>query len=168
MREVRSLQKSNQLLGTIFEVGSMFGDGATGFRPKSIVSSTVSDSHTWNLIFLQLLLEEMGHEVVNIGSCVPEETLIRECLERRPDLVVVSSVNGHGFNDALGLIRNVRSVPGLERTPFVVGGKLGVDGVRDVGFTRRLLQEGFDAVFGEDDLAGFREFVSARGLRAVS
>lgn len=146
----------------------MSGDGMAGPCPKSIVSSTVSDSHTWNLIFLQLLLEEMGHEVVNIGACVPEDLLARECLEHRPDLVVVSSVNGHGFNDALGLIRSMRSVPGLERVPFVVGGKLGVDGLRDVGFTRRLLREGFDAVFDEDDLDGFREFVSARGLSVAS
>lgn len=146
----------------------MFRGGVTGFRPTSIVSSTVSDSHTWNLIFMQLLLEEMGHEVVNIGACVPEELLAGACLEHRPDLVVVSSVNGHGFNDALGLIRHLRAVPGLERVPLVVGGKLGVDGVRDVGCTRRLLNEGFDAVFTEHELEGFREFVSARGLRAVS
>ncbi len=146
----------------------MFHDEITRPRPISLVSSTVSDSHTWNLIFMQLFLEEMGHEVVNIGSCVPLELFSRKCLEHRPDLVVVSSVNGHGFNDALELARHVRGVPGLGDLLMVVGGKLGVEGTRDVGFTRRLLQEGFDAVFGEDDLVGFRSFVSERGLRAVS
>lgn len=44
-----------------------------------LVSSVSSDSHTWNLVFLQLLLEEMGHEVTNIGSCVPDDLLIEEC-----------------------------------------------------------------------------------------
>lgn len=143
-------------------------DGCTGSPPTSVVSSTASDSHTWNLVFLQLLLEEMGHEVVNAGACVPVEMLSAVCLEHRPDLVVVSSVNGHGFNDALGLIRHLRSVPGLERVTVVAGGKLGLDGVRDVGSTRRLLHAGFDAVFAEADLDGFRSFVSDRGLRAAS
>lgn len=146
----------------------MFRDGVHHVIPKTIVSSTVSDSHTWNLIFMQLLLEEMGHEVINIGACVSESLLVSECLEHQPDLVVMSSVNGHGFNDALALIKYFRSVPGLERIPLVVGGKLGVEGVRDVGFTRRLLNAGFDSVFGEDELDKFKEFVASRGLRMVS
>lgn len=137
-------------------------------RPRSVISSTVSDSHTWNLVYMQLLLEEMGHEVVNLGACVPEELLAEECLRHRPDLLVVSSVNGHGFNDALRIARHVRSVPGLEHLCMVVGGKLGVNGVRDVGFTRRLLEEGFNAVFAEDELNAFKAFVQVRGLRVVS
>lgn len=137
-------------------------------RPKSMVSSTVSDSHTWNLVYMQLLLEEMGHEVVNLGACVPEELLAEECLRHGPDLLVVSSVNGHGFNDGLRIAGHVRSVPGLEHLCMVIGGKLSVDGVRDIGFTSRLLNEGFDAVFGDEELDSFRAFVEVRGLKAVS
>lgn len=137
-------------------------------RPRSIVTSTVSDSHTWNLVYMQLLLEEMGHEVINLGSCVPEELLVEECLRYGPDLLVVSSVNGHGFNDGLRIATHMRSVPELRYLCMVIGGKLSVDGVRDVGFTRRLLNEGFDAVFGDDELDAFRAFVEVRGLQAVS
>lgn len=137
-------------------------------RPRSIVTSTVSDSHTWNLVYMQLLLEEMGHEVINLGSCVPEALLVEECLRHGPDLLVVSSVNGHGFNDGLRIAAHMRSVPELDHLCMVIGGKLSVDGVRDVGFTRRLLNGGFDAVFGDDELDSFRAFVEVRGLRAVS
>ena len=137
-------------------------------RPRSIVTSTVSDSHTWNLVYMQLLLEEMGHEVINLGSCVPEELLVEECLRHGPDLLVVSSVNGHGFNDGLRIATHMRSVPELEYLCMVIGGKLSVDGVRDIGFTRRLLNKGFDAVFGDDELDAFRAFVEVRGLQAVS
>lgn len=146
----------------------MTSDGIRTFAPRSIISSTVSDSHTWNLIFIQLILEEMGHEVINIGACVTESLLVESCLEHRPDLVVISSVNGHGFNDAMSLIKHFRFVPGLERVPLVVGGKLGVEGVRDVGFTRRLVTAGFDAVFAEDELDKFKEFVTQKGLRAAA
>lgn len=144
------------------------GGSPSGSGLKVIVTSTVSDSHTWNLVFLQLLLEEMGHDVVNIGPCVPDRLLAGECVGHAPDLVVVSSVNGHGFNDGLRLIGTLRSTPGLERTPVVIGGKLGVDGVPDVGRTRRLLAAGFDAVFGDDDLAAFGSFVDRIRLRAAS
>lgn len=136
--------------------------------PKSLVSGTVSDSHTWNLVFLQLLLEEMGHDVVNVGACVPPDLLIHECLRHRPDFLVVSSVNGHGFHDGLHLVRRLRSVSGLEHLCMVIGGKLGVDGLRDVGRTRRLRNEGFDGVFAEDELDAFRGFIDHRTLRVVS
>ncbi|WP_223830297.1 cobalamin B12-binding domain-containing protein [Nocardiopsis quinghaiensis] len=114
---------------------------------------------------MQLLLEEMGHDVVNLGACVPEKLLAEECLRHEPDLLVVSSVNGHGFNDGLRIASHVRSVAGLEHLCMVIGGKLSVDGVRDVGFTRRLLNAGFDAVFGDDELPAFRSFVEVCGLR---
>ncbi|BAU88404.1 methylaspartate mutase [Streptomyces laurentii] len=51
---------------------------------RVLVSSVSSDSHTWNLVFLQLLLEDLGHEVTNIGACVPDELLIAECRRHRP------------------------------------------------------------------------------------
>lgn len=139
-----------------------------GYGPKSLVSGTVSDSHTWNLVFLQLLLEEAGHEVVNVGACVPPDLLARECLRHRPDLLVVSSVNGHGFHDGLHLVRHLRAVPGLEHLCMVIGGKLDVDGLRDVGRTRRLRNEGFDGVFAGDELDAFHDFIARRTLRMVS
>src|SRR5262249_57781785 len=87
-----------------------------------------SDSHTWNLVFLQLALEELGHRVVNLGACVPDELVLAGCLRVRPDLVVVSSVNGHGFRDGTRLIGRIRGCPELAATPVVIGGKLGVAG----------------------------------------
>src|SRR5436853_235982 len=33
--------------------------------PGVVVSGTASDSHTWNLVYLQLLLEELGRRVHN-------------------------------------------------------------------------------------------------------
>ncbi|APU42988.1 cobalamin B12-binding domain-containing protein [Streptomyces sp. TN58] len=113
---------------------------------RIIVTSTSSDSHIWNLVFLQLLLEEAGHEVVNLGPCVPDEMLIREALDRRPDLIVVSSVNGHGHHDGFRIVRRLRTTPGLARTPVVIGGKLGIGGP-DPRRNHALRAAGFQAVF---------------------
>lgn len=63
------------------------------------MASVASDSHTWNLVFLYLLLEELGFDVVNLGASLPDDILISECTRIEPDLVVISSVNGHGYND---------------------------------------------------------------------
>jgi methylaspartate mutase sigma subunit len=117
-----------------------------------VVSSVASDSHTWNLVFLQLALEELGHRVVNLGACVPDDLLVAECLRRRPDLVVISTVNGHGLRDGTRLIGRVRACPELATTPVVIGGKLGIDGSGGRATRDQLRAAGYDAVF--EDSAG--------------
>ena len=52
--------------------------------PGVIVTGTASDAHTWNLVFLQLMLEELGHDVDNLGPCVPDEELLGPSAEQRP------------------------------------------------------------------------------------
>jgi methylaspartate mutase sigma subunit len=125
-----------------------------------VVTSVASDSHTWNLVFLQLTLEELGHRVHNLGACVPGELLVAECLRSRPDLIVISSVNGHGFLDGTRLIGRIRACPDLATTPVVIGGKLGISGPGGRVSRDQLRSAGFDAVFEDGTgLASFRTFV---------
>ncbi|WP_410595590.1 cobalamin B12-binding domain-containing protein [Amycolatopsis sp. lyj-23] len=141
----------------------------TATRAPEVVLSTVSsDSHTWNLIFLELLLTETGYRVHNLGACVPDNLLLGACRTLRPDLLVLSSVNGHGGMDGQRAIRRLRGTPGLDTLPAVIGGKLGTDGEAGVDARRaRLIAAGFDAVFeGQDAVANFRTF--ARGLRTAA
>jgi methylaspartate mutase sigma subunit len=128
-----------------------------------VVSSMASDSHTWNLVFLQLLIEEFDVEVVNLGPCVPDDLLVAECRERLPAAVVISSVNGHGYQDGLRVIARLRALPGLVGVPIVIGGKLGVHGRTSVEHIRDLLDAGFDAVYDDraDETASFRGLVAA-------
>jgi methylaspartate mutase sigma subunit len=132
-----------------------------------VVTGTSSDAHVWNLIFVQLVLEELGLRVVNLGPCVPVELLVDECLRLQPQLVVMSSVNGHGQADGIRAVEALRSQPPLAATPAVIGGKLGIAGEENaVGF-KALLDAGFDAAF--DDAAGlesFRSFVARIPLEA--
>ncbi len=131
-------------------------------RPLVLVSSVSSDSHTWNLAFLQLLLEENGHEVVNLGACVPDELLLSECAARRPDAVVISTVNGHGHVDGRRLIGRVRADERLRDLPVVIGGKLGVGGEDDTALATGLVEHGFNAVFADDtDPAGFVRYLES-------
>lgn len=135
-------------------------------KRKVIVTTVSSDSHTWNLVFLQLLLEEIGHEVINLGSCVPDDTLVASCIAHNPDLIVVSSVNGHGYSDGKRVIEKIRKTHMLRHTPAVIGGKLGVSGELDQGMTEALIRAGFDAVFqSSSSLNALRSFVDALPAR---
>jgi methylaspartate mutase sigma subunit len=133
-------------------------------RGTVIVSSLASDSHTWNLVFLQLLIEECGYDVVNLGPCVPDDVLAFECRTRQPEMIVISSVNGHGHQDGLRVIEQLRSCDALAATPIVIGGKLGTDGGEGTERTGELVAAGFDAVFedGRTPIAAFYSFLGAR------
>lgn len=124
-------------------------EGSAGRTLTVVVSSVASDSHTWNLVYLQLVLEELGHTVLNLGACVPDQLLLDECLEVRPDLVVISTVNGHGFIDGRRLIGRIRAVPELAETPVVIGGMLGIAGPDGRQSHDLLLDAGFTAVFDD-------------------
>lgn len=121
--------------------------GASGL--SVLMTTVMSDAHTWNLVFLQLALEELGHTVRNLGPCVPSEEVVAECLRSRPDLVVVSTVNGHGYRDGTLLIGRLRARPELAALPVVIGGKLGIAGPEGRHGRARLRSAGFDAVFDE-------------------
>ncbi|MES4903366.1 MULTISPECIES: cobalamin-dependent protein [unclassified Streptomyces] len=127
-----------------------------------VVTTMASDSHTWNLVFLQLLIEELGFSVVNLGPCVPDDLLVARCAETAPAFIAVSSVNGHGYQDGLRVIRKLRADHRLAATPVVIGGKLGVKGA-DGARAQELRAAGFDEVFeeGGDPAAALRAFAAS-------
>jgi methylaspartate mutase sigma subunit len=120
-------------------------------RRRIVLTSVSSDSHTWNLVFLELLLKEHGSEVINLGACVPDAAVIEAVREHRPDAVVISSVNGHGHIDGARLITEVRTHrdPLVATVPVMIGGKLGIQGAQNTRLADELVTAGFDAVFTE-------------------
>ncbi|GAA1988425.1 hypothetical protein GCM10009738_80540 [Kitasatospora viridis] len=120
-------------------------------RRRIVLSTVSSDSHTWNLVFLQLLLEESGYQVTNLGPCVPDSEVIEAVREIRPFAVVISSVNGHGHLDGARLVRALRADrdPGVAGVLAVIGGKLGIHGTGNAELAAELSAAGFDAVLGE-------------------
>ncbi len=118
--------------------------------PRAVLGSIPSDSHTWNLLFLRLLMEEQGWDVTNLGACLPVTTLVSEAVQVRPDLIVISTVNGHGLHEGPGLAAAVRATPELDGVPLVVGGKLDTAGATDPAAFGTLRAAGFDAVLVGD------------------
>ncbi|MEU5366323.1 methylaspartate mutase [Streptomyces sp. NPDC005925] len=129
------------------EVAAGSASSATPFRGTVVVSGLASDAHTWNLVYLQLLIEELGYHVVNLGPCVPDAVLVETCRRIDPALIVLGSVNGHGRTDGLRVVARLRDCPELVATPTVIGGKLTVSDEDASLFAPELLEAGFDAVF---------------------
>src|SRR4051794_3816749 len=78
-------------------------------KPKRAVIATVpSDSHMWNMVYIELLLKEHGWDVINLGACTPPDLVVDTCLAERPDMLVISSVNGHGH---IGGRKNIGAGP---------------------------------------------------------
>lgn len=137
---------------------------------KILLSGTASDSHTWNLVYLWLFLEERGHDVVALGPCVSPSLLTSACRRHTPDVVVLSSVNGHGYRDALVAVRRLRAEPGLAAVPVAVGGKLGILGRSGEADAARLREAGCDAVLGDGagDLEALCAFLAAARARVAA
>jgi methylaspartate mutase sigma subunit len=136
--------------------------------PLTFLLCTIpTDSHVWNLVALQLVIEEMGHRVINLGPCTPLTLLVESSRDARPDCVVVSTVNGHGRVDGARLIAALRAEPDLAEVPVVIGGKLGIHDDREADLRDEMHELGYDAVFpvyadAETALAAFRAFVAVR------
>ncbi|AUG78974.1 methylmalonyl-CoA mutase [Kitasatospora sp. MMS16-BH015] len=120
------------------------GPSATGRRV--LLTTGSSDAHTWNLVHLQLFLEEHGHSVLNLGPCVPEKLLVDTAQLTMPDLVVFSSVNGHGHLDGMRAAEAMRADSATRDIPMVIGGLLGISPEGAEQRTADLLAAGFDEV----------------------
>lgn len=138
------------------------GEGTGAAMPSRgtvVVSGLASDAHTWNLVYLQVLIEEFGYHVVNLGACVPDDLLVETCRRIDPALIALGSVNGHGRTDGLRVVARLRECAELVATPLVIGGKLTVSDDAET-LALDLLAAGFDAVFpdrasGEGEFADF-------------
>ncbi|WP_372495111.1 cobalamin B12-binding domain-containing protein [Micromonospora phytophila] len=130
------------------------------------MTTVESDAHAWNLIYLQLLLEERGSIVRNLGTCTPVDLVVAALVEERPDLLVVSSVNGHGHHGVRILLRAL-AARGID-VPCVAGGKLTVSEADDPWVRRDLIQRGCAEVFvGPTAIDRFQAFLDARWRTGV-
>ncbi|MYT33686.1 MULTISPECIES: cobalamin B12-binding domain-containing protein [unclassified Streptomyces] len=129
--------------------------------PVAVVTTVTSDAHTWNLVYLQLLLEERGWQVINLGPCTPIGLVVESLAESDVDLLLVSTVNGHGLLEAPALLDAVLHVPERVRPPVVLGGKLHTHGEVGDDEVRRLRDMGFAEVFvGETAVDTFHAYLS--------
>jgi len=129
---------------------------------RAVLATVPSDSHMWNMVYIELLLQEHGWDVINLGACTPPELTVETCLKEKPDMLVITSVNGHGHIGGRKVIGQIRSHTELDYMPAVIGGKLGTLGANNKVFADPLVSAGYSAVFLENEgVEPFTEFIEA-------
>lgn len=141
----------------------------TNFQ-KVVLSSTSSDSHTWNLVYLELLMRELGFDVVNLGACVASSKVIQACHRHHPFILVLSSVNGLGHIKGTELIQEIRKMTLLHKMKVVLGGKLTLNGTLTDQERKKLIQSGFDAIYSETEIIDFQNYLlyESQKIKAVA
>ncbi len=132
--------------------------------PLAVVATTPDDSHVWNLLGVQLKLEERGYGVLNLGACTPAELLAETIRDRRPALVVISTVNGHGALSVPKVLDVLFQYQIQHLAPIAVGGLLTTEPDKAQGAARAIEDDSAAQVFiGEDAWHRFDRFLAERG-----
>lgn len=116
-----------------------------------VLATTPDDSHLWNLVGVQLELEERGFAVTNLGQCTPVKLIAETLTAVVPELLVISSINGHGEISIAQMLRELTPVLLATDTRVVAGGLLATDQAQSLRIERSLLSLGCSAVFGGDN-----------------
>ena len=114
---------------------------------KTIVLGVIgSDCHAVGNKILDYSLSEAGYDVVNIGVLSPQEDFISAAIETNAEVIMVSSLYGHGEIDCRGM-RDKCNEAGLSHVKLYVGGNI-VVGKQDFAEVKERFESmGFDRVY---------------------
>ncbi len=129
---------------------------------KSIVIGVIgADVHAVGNKIIEYTLRKAGYNVVNIGVLSSQEDFINAAIETNADLIMVSSLYGHGEIDCRGM-RNKCVEAGIEDILLYVGGNI-VVGKQDFKEVKaRFIEMGFNRIYPpgtpiEEALSDIRE-----------
>ena len=139
-------------------------------RNNRIVLGVIgADVHAVGNKILEMVLEEAGFEVINLGVMVSQEEFINAAVESDAGAIWVSSLYGHGEIDCRGL-RERCVEAGIGHILLYLGGNLTVGEAAFPAVERRFREMGFDRVFPpgtapEEGIAALWEDLGKRGCR---
>jgi len=105
-----------------------------------------ADVHAVGNKILEYAFNQAGINVVNLGVMVAQEEYINAAIETKADIIVVSSLYGHGEIDCRGF-REKCDEAGLKNIPLYVGGNLVVGKTDFAEVEKRFLAMGFSRVY---------------------
>jgi len=116
-------------------------------KGKLILGVIGADVHAVGNKILYHAFTEAGFDVTNLGVMVSQEEYIAAAIETDADVIIVSSLYGHGELDCRGM-RDKCDESGLEGILLYVGGNLVVGKQPFEDVEKRFKEMGFDRVFG--------------------
>lgn len=114
---------------------------------KTLILGVIgSDCHAVGNKILDYALTEAGFNVINIGVLSPQEDFINAAVETNADVIIVSSLYGHGEIDCRGM-REKCDEAGLNGILLFVGGNIVVGKQNWADVHRRFTEMGFNKVY---------------------
>lgn len=114
---------------------------------KTIVIGVIgADVHAVGNKIIEYVLKGEGYNVVNIGVLSSQEDFINAAIETNADLILVSSLYGHGEIDCQGMKEKCIEA-GIGHIPMFVGGNIVVGKQNFEEVEKRFLSMGFDKAF---------------------
>lgn len=113
---------------------------------KVILGVIGADVHAVGNKILHYAYTQAGFFVVNLGVMVSQEEFIDAAMEAEADVIIVSSLYGHGELDCKGL-RDKCIEAGLENILLYVGGNLVVGKTGFKTVEKKFLDMGFNRVY---------------------
>ena len=114
---------------------------------KTLILGVIgADCHAVGNKILDYSLSEAGFNVINIGVLSPQEDFINAAIETNADVILVSSLYGHGEIDCRGM-REKCDEAGLEGILLYVGGNIVVGKQNWDEVYKRFKTMGFDRVY---------------------
>ncbi len=124
---------------------------------KTIVIGVIgADVHAVGNKIIEYVLKSNGYNVVNVGVLSSQEDFINAAIETNADMILVSSLYGHGEIDCRGM-REKCIEAGIGNIILYVGGNIVVGKQDFAEVEKRFINMGFNRVFPpgtpiEDDL----------------
>ncbi|MEG1560471.1 MAG: methylaspartate mutase subunit S [Clostridia bacterium] len=115
-------------------------------KKKLVMGVIGADVHAVGNRILYQAFTEAGFDVTNLGVMVSQEEYIAAAIETAADVIIVSSLYGHGELDCRGL-REKCDEAGLAGIPLYVGGNIVVGKQPFEDVKRRFEAMGFNRVF---------------------
>ena len=114
---------------------------------KTIVIGVIgADVHAVGNKIIEYTLTKSGYNVVNIGVLSSQEDFINAAIETNADMIMVSSLYGHGEIDCRGM-RDKCIESGLDNILLYVGGNI-VVGKQDFAEVKsRFIEMGFNRIY---------------------
>jgi len=114
---------------------------------KTLILGVIgSDCHAVGNKILDYALTEAGFNVINIGVLSPQEDFINAAVETNADVIIVSSLYGHGEIDCRGM-REKCDEAGLKGILLFVGGNIVVGKQNWNDVYNRFTAMGFNKVY---------------------
>lgn len=114
---------------------------------KTVILGVIgADVHAVGNKILAYAFDDAGFNVINLGVMVSQEEYINAAIETNADVIIVSSLYGHGELDCRGLREKCKE-SGLQDILLYAGGNLVVGKADFKDVEKTFIDMGFDRVY---------------------